>query len=378
MRKYLGCLFLLSTVACLAVPGFATVRREGSIEDSQIERIEEDLSREREQFLKFKGKEQELLQELTSLEREIEEKRKNLRELARNGSRIKKELNESQAKLAGLENTLKEVESRLGRRLDAFYRYAKRGYARLLVTAEGLEVLRKRIKYLKAVMKEDLELMHTMAGLQQTYRREISGVKDMLSELDRLEKAESGRMVELKQDMDRRVVLLMKIHKEKEFYQTAVKELELAAQNLKETVANLDRKGEAMPVPLPERFEQSRGNLPLPLPGKIIRDPAQSVSRGIFIEASSGGKVKAVFPGRVDFSGPLNGYGQVVVINHGTRYFTVSAQLMQRSREVGESVAAGDVIGSVGRGGSSEGAKLYFEIRMGSENLDPLKWLKVH
>lgn len=378
MRRYLEFFLLLSTLACLAVPGFATDRREGSIDDSQIERIEEDLSREREQFLKFKEKEQELLQELTSLERQIEEKRKNLRELAQNGSRIKKELNESQAKLAGLENTLKEVESRLGRRLDAFYRYAKRGYARLLVTAEGLEVLRKRIKYLKAVMKEDLELMHTMAGLQQTYRREISGVKDMLSELDRVEKDESSRMAGLKQDMDRRVVLLMKIHKEKEFYQTAVKELELAAQNLKETVANLDRKGEAMPVPLPERFEQSRGNLPLPLPGKIIRDQAQSGARGIFIEVSSGGKVKAVFPGRVDFSGPLKGYGQVIVINHGTRYFTVSAQLMQRSREVGESVAAGDVIGSVGRGGSSEGAKLYFEIRMGSENLDPLKWLKVH
>jgi hypothetical protein len=99
-----------------------------------------------------------------------------------------------------------------------------------------------------------LALMHTMADLQQKYRQEIAGVKDKLGVLERLEKAESRRMAELKEDIDRRVVLLMKIHKEKEFYKTAVKELELAAQNLKATLLGLEKKGEGKPVPLPCRI----------------------------------------------------------------------------------------------------------------------------
>ena len=104
----------------------------------------------------------------------------------------------------------------------------------------------------------------------------------------------------------------------------------------------------------------------------------QNGIKGILIEAPGGAEVKAVFPGRVDFSGPLKGYGQVIVINHGSRYFTVSAQLTERTKGEGESVAAGEVIGSVGQSGSKRSARLYFEIRMGSGNVDPLKWLKVH
>ena len=378
MRRFISLLLFLILLLGILLSASATVRRESSIKEDQIERIEEDLSREREQLLKFVEKEQELLKNLTLLEKEIEEKRRSLKELEESASQIKKELNEGQTKLAQLENALREVEGRLSRRLDSFYRYAKRGYARLLATAKGLDILRKRIKYLKAVMSDDLNLMYTMAALHQKYRLEISGVKNKLVELDRLEKAESSRMTALKEDIDRRVVLLMKIHKEKEFYETAVKELQLAAQNLKETLVSIDKKGKEKPVPLPGRFEESQGKLPLPLRGKIIRDTGQNGSKGIFIEAPSGAEVKAVFPGRVDFSGALKGYGQVIVINHGSRYFTVSAQLARRNKEEGESVAAGEVIGSLAQTSSVKMARLYFEIRVGSGNLDPMKWLKVH
>jgi septal ring factor EnvC (AmiA/AmiB activator) len=88
--------------------------------------------------------------------------------------------------------------------------------------------------------------------------------------------------------------------------------------------------------------------------------------------------VKAVYAGRVDFSGSLKGYGEVVVINHGARYFTVSAQLAQRKKGEGEMVTAGEVIGALGKGTSAKDSRLYFEIRKGGGNLDPLRWLKVH
>jgi septal ring factor EnvC (AmiA/AmiB activator) len=377
VRRLISLLLFLVSLMGIFPPASAAVQRESSSKQDQMERIEEDLSREREHFLKFEEKEQELLNNLTLLEKEIEEKRRSLKEIEESASRIKSDLEKGQTELAQLENALAEVEGRLGRRLDSFYRHAKRGYARVLASAKGLDTLRKRIKYLKAIMKDDLNLMLTMATLHQKYRKEISGVKDKLTELDRLEKAESSRMKALKEDIDRRVVLLMKIHKEKEFYETAVKELQLAAQNLKETMVTLDKKGAGKPVPFPGRFEESQGKLPLPLQGKVMRDTSQNGSKGIFVEGPYRAEIKAIFPGRVDFSGALKGYGQVIVINHGSRFFTVSAQLAKRNKEEGESVKAGEPIGSLAQGGSSKGARLYFEIRMGSVALDPLKWLKV-
>ena len=378
MKGFLFLLLFPLAFQWLFQPGPPAARGQGSEKREQIERIEEDLSREREQYLKFREKEKELLHSLTAIEKEIEEKQGALRDIQSRTVRIKRELVEGQRELGALENALSDVESRLGRRLDAFYRYAKRGYARLFTTADGLDGLRKRIKYLKAIMKDDLELLHAMAELQEKYRQEIAGVKERLALLERLEKAESRHLDALKEDIDRRVVLLMRIHREKEFYNTAVRELELAAQNLKATLLDLEKVGAAKSVPLPARFDEAQGKLPLPLSGRIIRNGGIDGPKGILIEAPPGTEVKAVFPGRVDFSGILKGYGQVIVINHGSRYFTVSAQLGKRTRQTGEEVRAGEVIGALAEPLPPQTAQLYFEIRLGVGNEDPLKWLKVH
>jgi septal ring factor EnvC (AmiA/AmiB activator) len=85
-----------------------------------------------------------------------------------------------------------------------------------------------------------------------------------------------------------------------------------------------------------------------------------------------------VFPGRIEFSGNLKGYGEIVVINHGSRYFTVTAYLERRKGEEGKIVKAGEIIGTIGKDDSPSGRRVYFEVRRGGTNLDPAEWLKVH
>ena len=204
-------------------------------------------------------------------------------------------------------------------------------------------------------------------------------VKERLLDLDTLEKEESARVAAAKEDIDRKVVLLMKTHKEKEFLETGVKELELASQKLKDTLIQIEKRDEKRRE-IPSDFANARGKLPMPLEGRILREGAspQVGLKGITIEGHPGAEVRAVYAGRIDFSGSLKGYGEIVVINHGSRYFTVSAQLAQRKKEEGEMVKAGEVIGSLGKTPSARGARLYFEIRKGGGNLDPIRWLKVH
>lgn len=345
----------------------------------QIEKIERDLSREREQVLKFDEKEERLLEEISKLEKEIEGKRKTLKEVEEKASLIKKDLRETQARVMQLENSLKELEDRLGKRLDAFYRYAKRAYVRLLATAKGLDPLRKRFKYLRGLLAVDLTLFQETAENQKRYREEISLVKEKLFALERLEDEQSDQINALKEDIDKKVVLLMRTHREKVFYETGVKELELAAQKLKETIRRIEKRDEKK-AEIPSDFAGSKGKLPMPIQGRILKeDPSsQAVLKGITVEGRPGAEVKAVYAGRVDFSGSLKGYGEIIVINHGSRYFTVSAQLAQRIREEGDTVKAGDVIGLLGKSPSPRGARLYFEIRKGGAILDSLLWLKVH
>jgi septal ring factor EnvC (AmiA/AmiB activator) len=101
----------------------------------------------------------------------------------------------------------------------------------------------------------------------------------------------------------------------------------------------------------------------------------ETFRKGVDFAADAGEPVRAVAPGEVRFAGWFRGYGRIVILDHGGGYFTVSGHLDQIEVEVGQQLAAGAEIGSVGETGSLSGPRLYFEIRRGAEPLDPALWL---
>ena len=86
-----------------------------------------------------------------------------------------------------------------------------------------------------------------------------------------------------------------------------------------------------------------------------------------------GTPIVAVDDGTVRFAGWSDrGYGNMVVLDHGGRYQTLYAHLKAApSVSQGQLVTAGTVIGVMGNTGFSTGPHLHFEIRHGSELVDP-------
>ena len=80
--------------------------------------------------------------------------------------------------------------------------------------------------------------------------------------------------------------------------------------------------------------------------------------------------------GQVRYAGWFRGYGKLVILDHGEEYFTVSGHLAEIEVEAGDEVSGGQEVGTVGETGSLSGPRLYFEIRRGSEPLDPREWLR--
>ncbi|MFC1822362.1 murein hydrolase activator EnvC family protein [Thermodesulfobacteriota bacterium] len=372
-----------ATFALTFIPAQIVSAKRPAQEKTQIKQIQKDLSREKEQFLKYDVKEKDLLGELSSIERKVAEKREFLKALKEKIKRNKKTLKNQQDRISRLHQSSEEVRIQLSRRLIAFYKHAKKGYIQLLATSEDLDQLRKRMQYLKLIMHEDQRLLRQMMEVVQSREQEVAKTEKKVALIKDLERTERDRVASLKKDLDKKVILLMKIHQEKEFYETAVRELQVASLNLKETLITLDREQKRADQ-LPVGFGEMKGKLIPPLRGRVIknRNPlgAKGVltHKGIFIKGPIGAEVRAVFPGRVDFSGWLKGFGQMIVINHGSRFFTISAHLSRRNRDVGDIVRQGSVIGLVGQSESLLGPQLYFEIRKAGSNLDPVKWLKVH
>jgi len=93
------------------------------------------------------------------------------------------------------------------------------------------------------------------------------------------------------------------------------------------------------------------------------------------IEAAWGASVVAGAKGQVSFVGWQNGYGQLVVIDHGGGLTTRYGHLSHIDVTQGESVARGQFIGRVGSTGRSTGPHLHYEVRINEDPVNPLQYL---
>jgi septal ring factor EnvC (AmiA/AmiB activator) len=97
--------------------------------------------------------------------------------------------------------------------------------------------------------------------------------------------------------------------------------------------------------------------------------------KGLFIHAPLGAEVRSVAAGQVVFADWLRGFGNLMVIDHGEGYLSVYGNNESLLRNVGDTVAVGDSIASVGNTGGNEQTGLYFELRFQGRPFDPLKWV---
>ncbi|HUU40786.1 MAG TPA: peptidoglycan DD-metalloendopeptidase family protein [Desulfatiglandales bacterium] len=361
---------------------FIAAEQDASIEGvrSQIERIEKDLLEQQEELKNIDIREKDILGELEKLEKNISAHRKSLNGLSGNIKRVSKEIQVHERRIRELNKASKDAREYLRERLVAFYKFGRLGYISLLATADNLQEFQRTIKYMKSIMAKDKEILDRLGKHMNQVENELDMLKKNKAEFVVLQEAKNTEMEKIEQSIGKKVFLLMKARNEKGFYAKAVKELKEASHALNNTVLDLEQRerGEL----LSGSFSEMKGKLPLPLKGEIMRDVEQLDSnpfihrKGVFIGGFMGEEIKSIFSGKIEYSGWFKGYGQLVIINHGSHYFTIFAHLEERLREEGDMVSDGDVIGLAGDPGWHIGPGVYFEMRKGGENLEPERWLK--
>lgn len=131
-------------------------------------------------------------------------------------------------------------------------------------------------------------------------------------------------------------------------------------------------------------FAQLQGRMRFPVRGELVgrfgapRAEGGTRWRGVFIRAGSGQDVVAVAPGEVVFADWLRGYGNLIIVDHGSEYMTIYGHNDALLREVGDRIDGGVAIASVGASGSVQESGLYFEIRHRGQPVDPMKWVRLN
>ncbi|GAA0116699.1 M23 family metallopeptidase [Clostridium senegalense] len=99
-----------------------------------------------------------------------------------------------------------------------------------------------------------------------------------------------------------------------------------------------------------------------------------TVHKGLDIAADTGTPIKAAFSGTVKFSGVMNGYGNVVILEHGNNLETVYAHCDTLTVKNGDKVEKGNQVATVGSTGDSTGPHLHFEVKINGSAVDPLSF----
>lgn len=130
-------------------------------------------------------------------------------------------------------------------------------------------------------------------------------------------------------------------------------------------------------------FSSQKGVLPWPVSGRITnvfgRKKARSDLKwnGVVLAMKYGEPVHAINKGRVIFSDWLQGYGFIIILDHGSGFMSLYGYNQNLIKEPGDWVKQGDVIATVGDSGGQEKSGLYFEIRKHGKPVNPKNWCSI-
>jgi len=135
-------------------------------------------------------------------------------------------------------------------------------------------------------------------------------------------------------------------------------------------------KPEPPPEPVDETPPQGGGRFVMPVKGKLISGygpkPDGTHNDGLNIAATKGTPVFAAGDGTVAYSGnELKGFGNLLLVRHADGWMTAYAHLDRLRVAKGDKVKRGQAIGTVGQTGSVDSPQLHFEVRKGSQPVDP-------
>lgn len=352
----------------------------------ELEGIKKKIAKEKQAITKVQKKEGSVLQSLGKIEEALERKNGELKRINSKLESILADLQRKEEEAEKIGSSLRARRELLKKRARAVYKWQRGGSPFVLLNGSlSATELVQRKRYLELTLAYDQELVRSLgaeSARRESLRRELLKKRQ---DVDEQRKA----LVEVKESIrverEKKREILAGLRREKDSHVRALKELQQAALRLQKMMDEISRKTPARPAPAGTGFEAMRGRLEFPVRGEMMagfgrtRHPefsAELFRKGIDFEAPMGEQIRAVDAGKVVFADRFSGYGKMMIVDHGQRYYSVYAHLSDLLKKPGEAVQRGEAIGLVGDSDSLAGARLYFEIRKDGKPVDPLPWFK--
>jgi septal ring factor EnvC (AmiA/AmiB activator) len=355
-------------------------------ERKTLEQLKDQIEEKRRQADEAGKKRDSILQGIQTLDERHMRYRQSHQEISRKLRKKDQEIDAINAQLARLRDGVHVRQEAILARLRVQYMEGRFGHWKPLLASDSYGDFQRRLRYLSAVSARDYGLIETfksdMASMQEAERQREEARLGMLAYKRSTEK----HLDEIKAVKKEKKLYLTKLTQEKESYERALQELERSAARIDSLLRELEqrRRAAAAKPPSASLPRGIKGGLPWPAEGSVLtffgrqKHPTFNTyvqRKGIEIRTLEGSAIHAVMPGTVVYADWLKGYGLVIILDHANGFFSLYAHASKILTSVGAVVASGQAIGETGDTGMTGENTLYFELREGTEAVDPLQWL---
>jgi septal ring factor EnvC (AmiA/AmiB activator) len=200
--------------------------------------------------------------------------------------------------------------------------------------------------------------------------------------LENLSARREAEVTELEQARQKRKTVLAGIESRLASSGQELGRLRAEEESLQTLIEELRRALDNLPGTSREPFAGQRGRLDWPTRGRLLNDFGQPRAggdlrwNGVLVGTERGAEVRSIYYGRVAYADWLPGLGLLIVIEHGDGYMSLYGHNEALYRQVGDWVEPGETIATAGDSGGRSRAALYFEIRKGTEPVNPHRWFR--
>ena len=369
----------LLALALLTAPALADEESDAREKLGQLEQAIEQLNVQLQQDLRTRGSLQDALQlserSIARLQTDIQRTRSDLKQTTNQLSALK-------VQRGDLEVARGEQEQQIRRELKTAYQMGRQGQLKILLNQEQPDTLARNMTYYeyfyRARKQHIASYLETIERISQL-EPQIASTAERLAKTQTMLDQQRGDLLQGQRQRERDLASL----------NTSIRSKDEQLQKLNADRSQLEQLLEVIEAAVAELetpasyqgFAELKGQLSWPITGKPQNRFGSSRGgslrwQGLMITAPEGSPVSAIHYGRVVFADWFRGSGLLLIIDHGDGYMSLYAHNQTLLRDVGEWVAPGAEIATVGNSGGRQQPALYFEIRQQGKPTNPGPWLR--
>jgi len=304
------------------------------------------------------------------------------------------ELKEAKARLAELRDRLKQSLRVLRQRLVDIYESNTPDAMTVILNSKGFNDMVTRYDYMQRIQSQDTSIAVRVKHLRNEETETVDRVRaarnaiaDKKAELEQTQATLEAKQSDLAAAQQKDQQILGQVQQTQDQLEGDIGDIsaqiasQLQAQQQAEAAAAAAQasSGTTSAPTGPVQGESSSGMI-WPVNGPVTspfceQRAWESCHPGIDIAAAEGTPIQAAAAGTVAIAGLEGGYGNYTCIDHGSATTSCYGHQQSISVSVGESVAQGQTIGTVGSTGFSTGPHLHFEVRVNGSPVDPMGYL---